>query len=176
MFSFYLTSKPNQPGSFVTFGGYDLSKYAKPGAKADDIFWGTIVHSERYWTLNMAQVSLNEQKDNQVLEDIKARYAIMDTGVSYAIIPVDDFLLIKEYLKSNFSVSCKEPEKSSLTSTHTCTCPDHDILPDIQISLQQSEGSTSEKKTFTLPKESYMEKVGQGCNTLRLTPSTERFG
>ena len=60
MFSFYLTSKPNQPGSFVTFGGYDLSKYAKPGAKKDDIFWGTLVHSERYWTLNMAQISLNE--------------------------------------------------------------------------------------------------------------------
>jgi hypothetical protein len=138
MFSFYLTSKPNQPGSFVTFGGYDLSKYARLGAKPDDIFWGKIVSSERYWTLNMASVALSDTKDLQGLEDIKSRFAIMDTGVSYSIIPVDDFLLIKDYLKSNYSVSCQEPEKSSLTSTYTCTCPDHDILPDIQISLQQS--------------------------------------
>lgn len=124
----------------------------------------------------MAQVELNDPKEKQNLEDIKSKFAIMDTGVSYAILPVDDFLLIKKYLKSNYSVTCKEPEKSSLTSTHTCTCPDHDILPDIQISLQQSESSNSEHKTFTLPRESYMEKVGQGCNTLRLTPSTEKFG
>jgi hypothetical protein len=54
----------------------------------------------------MAQVSLNDAKDNQELTEIKSRYAIMDTGVTYAIIPVDDFLLIKEYLKNNHSVSC----------------------------------------------------------------------
>lgn len=124
----------------------------------------------------MATVGLNDPKQFQELTEIKSRYAIMDTGVSYSIIPVDDFILIQEFLKSNFSVSCKEPEKSSLTSTYTCTCPDHSILPDIQISLQQSLGESSEKRTFTLPRESYMEKVGQGCNTLRLTPSNEKFG
>ena len=120
MFSFYLTSKPNQGGSFVTFGGYDLAQYARAGSKADDIFWGQIIPQEKYWTLNMASVGLNDPKEYQELNDIKARYAIMDTGVSYAIIPTEDFLLIKEYLQSNFSVSCKEPEKSSLTSTYTC--------------------------------------------------------
>lgn len=46
----------------------------------------------------MASVGLNDPKEYQELNDIKARYAIMDTGVSYAIIPTEDFLLIKEYL------------------------------------------------------------------------------
>ena len=81
--------------------------------------------------MNMNQIGLNDPKQYQELTDIKSGYAIMDTGVSYSIIPVDDFLLIQDFLKANFSVSCKEPEKSSLTSTHTCTCPDHDALPDI---------------------------------------------
>ena len=67
----------------------------------------------------------------------------MDTGVSYAIIPTEDFLLIKEFLTKNFSVSCKEPEKSSLTSTYKCECPNHDVLPDIQIGLQQGPSASS---------------------------------
>ena len=31
-------------------------------------------------------------------------------------------------------------------------------------------------KWFSLPASSYMEQVGQGCGTLRLTPSNEKFG
>jgi hypothetical protein len=89
------------------------------------------MNKEKFWTLNMAEVGLQDSQNYNMLSDLKSRYAIMDTGVSYAIIPVDDFLNLKEQLKTAFQVNCTEPEKSSLTSTHTCTCPDHDKLPDI---------------------------------------------
>ena len=60
MFSFYLTSKPNEAGSAVTFGGYDLKMYAREGATPDDIYWAKTINNEKYWTLNMAQISLND--------------------------------------------------------------------------------------------------------------------
>ena len=100
----------------------------------------------------------------------------MDTGVSYAIIPSDDFITIKDMLNETYHVTCTEPEKSSLVSTYKCKCPDFNSLPDIQISLQQTYTNSADSKVFTLPRESYMERVDQGCGTFRLTPSNEKFG
>ena len=34
----------------------------------------------------------------------------MDTGASYALIPVGDFAIIKDSLLTGYGVSCKEPE------------------------------------------------------------------
>ena len=55
------------------------------------MFWADTVHGEKYWTLNMGDVSLGS---NKPLEDIKSRYVIMDTGVSYALIPATDFVAL----------------------------------------------------------------------------------
>ena len=38
IFSFYLTNNEDKSGK-LTFGGYDLKKYAKPGKTEKDIFW-----------------------------------------------------------------------------------------------------------------------------------------
>jgi hypothetical protein len=65
--------------------------------------------------------------------DMKSRYAIMDTGVSYAILPTSDFVLIRDELKKGYGVDCKDPGGDSLTATHDCKCKNHDDLPDIQI-------------------------------------------
>ena len=42
----------------VTFGGYDVSLYAKPGKTEKDVFWANTVKGEKFWTLNMREVSL----------------------------------------------------------------------------------------------------------------------
>ena len=135
-FSFYLSTGDD---SSITFGGYDLAQYAKPGAKKEDVFWSNILHQEKYWTVNMGQIGLADEKVFMPMYDMKSKYAIMDTGVSYAILPTSDFLLIKEQLKS-YGVECKDPGSDTLTSTHDCTCGSHDNLPDIQIQLLQSMG------------------------------------
>jgi hypothetical protein len=38
VFSFYMTKNENQ-GSKITFGGYDVSKYAKSGSSEKDVAW-----------------------------------------------------------------------------------------------------------------------------------------
>ena len=38
MFSLYLSNKENVPGK-ITFGGYDVAKYAKKGLTDKDVFW-----------------------------------------------------------------------------------------------------------------------------------------
>ena len=37
----------------ITFGGYDVSRYAKQGMKDADIFWAQMSDSEKYWTVPM---------------------------------------------------------------------------------------------------------------------------
>ena len=57
MFSFYLSKDANEDG-FVTFGGYDIAKFALSGAKEADIFWAKIVPQEKFWTLYMKDVGV----------------------------------------------------------------------------------------------------------------------
>jgi len=43
--------------------------------------------------------------------------------------------------------------------------------------LAQSDSNRAKaQKWFSLPKESYMEKKGDGCGKMRLTPSNEKLG
>lgn len=121
----------------------------------------------------MNKLTINGSKGENDIPQMKPRYAILDTGVSYAIIPQQDFDKVKTSL-ADYGVKCNEPESSSLVSTQKCQCPDYNSLPEIQMTLMDKDSGNM--KAFSLPKESYMEKQGNGCNTLRLTPSTEHFG
>ena len=47
-----MSPNPTEDG-MITFGGYDISKFAKQGAKESDIFWADMEHSEKYWTVPM---------------------------------------------------------------------------------------------------------------------------
>jgi hypothetical protein len=173
LFSFYLSRNPSEDGR-ITFGGYDIANFAQPGKKEADIFWGKAVPYERYWTLPMNKLTIAGKKGETDIPQNQPRYAIMDTGVSYAIIPSNDFDKVKNSL-ADYGVKCSEPKDSSLVSTQKCQCSDYSSLPDIQMTLMDKD--TNNMKAFSLPKESYMEKAGgNGCNTLRLTSSTEHFG
>lgn len=53
MFSLHLSNKEGEPGK-ITFGGYDLAKYAKPGSGENDVFWSDLAHQRTYfWNLRM---------------------------------------------------------------------------------------------------------------------------
>lgn len=177
MFSMFLSKTPDENGS-ITFGGYDLAEYAKAGATPNDIFWGDVNQSENYWTLGMEGAGLlNSQKQHTDLGGIKARYAIIDSGVSYAILPTDDFNIIQKTL-AEYGVKCSDPSgQHSSTSTAQCECKNFEELPSIEIFLNKNQRfKENGGKWFEVPASSYMEKVGTGCGTLRLTPSNEKFG
>ena len=96
----------------------------------------------------MSDVGFRDSKKDKVmpLYDIKPNFAIMDTGVSYAIIPSRDFEAIKTELTNSYNVTFKAPEDSTNVSTYKCQCADYDKLPDIQIALDQKEKSYGPSK------------------------------
>jgi hypothetical protein len=101
----------------VTFGGYDVALYAKPGKTEKDVFWANTVKNEKFWTLNMGSISLGTKE----VEDIKSRYVIMDTGVSYALVPAVDFVTLTSNLDKNYGVKCSPPKgEGNLVNTYKC--------------------------------------------------------
>jgi hypothetical protein len=65
-FSIYLSNDEESPGS-MSFGGYDLSKFAKKGSSDSNIDWVATAGNEAYWTMNSAGVSVGGDsiiKDN----------------------------------------------------------------------------------------------------------------
>jgi len=128
-FSFYLSKNPSEDG-VLTFGGYDM-KFAKSGLSEKDIFWSNMVKGEKYWTVGMSDVGFVDKKQYSPLTEVKPKYAIMDTGVSYAIIPSRDFETIKNELSSNYNATFKEPSDSTNVSTYDCDCLSYAKMPDI---------------------------------------------
>lgn len=56
IFSFYLGKGASSSG-MLTFGGYDLEKYAE-SSKPSDIFWSKASDFEKYWSISMDTVAL----------------------------------------------------------------------------------------------------------------------
>lgn len=176
MFSVFLSKTPEEDGS-ITFGGYDLAQYAKAGATESDVFWGNVNQNENYWTLGMSGAGLLDTSGKHADIAVKAKYAIMDTGVSYAILPTDDYSALTKQL-NDYGVKCESPEGAhQSTSIAKCTCQSFNSLPTIQIFLNtDSRNRDSGGKWLDLPPSSYMSMDGAGCGQLRLTPSNEKFG
>ena len=130
MFSVFLSKTPEENGS-ITFGGYDLAEYAKAGLSEKDVFWGDVSQNENYWTLGMQGAGIVADGQHRDLGKIKAKFAIIDTGVSYAILPTDDFNTIKQTL-TEFGVKCSDPQgQHSSTSVAQCECASFTQLPTI---------------------------------------------
>lgn len=43
----------------VTFGGYDVPRFAKDGLTDNDVFWSKIVRDEKMWTLDINGISMS---------------------------------------------------------------------------------------------------------------------
>ena len=93
----------------------------------------------------MKGISLNSKVMGTLnLPDIKGRYAIIDTGVSYALIPSRDFETITEGLKT-YGVTCKPPSGAgqAMVAVADCECANFETLPSISIGLAAQDGSGS---------------------------------
>ena len=62
--------------SKVTFGGYDLNKYAR-----GDIFWHDL-KSTNYWTLHMTSAFLGTKQLHPTVQEV-----IIDSGTSFFLMP-----------------------------------------------------------------------------------------
>lgn len=85
MFSIHLGKGDGSQG-MLTFGGYDLDKYARSGLTKNDIFWGKTQQNEDYWTLPLESIQIGDL----MLEKWNRR-VIFDSGVSYTLVPVEDY-------------------------------------------------------------------------------------
>lgn len=86
VFSFYLT-KNGKAGSAVTLGGYDLNKFA-----AGEATWvNTDAENRNFWSLPMES---NEVRLGQSKAKIASTNVIIDSGLSYSLIPARDVLTI----------------------------------------------------------------------------------
>jgi len=79
----------------------------------------------------MDHAGLNSSEGQRDLGGVKAKYAIIDSGVSYAILPTEDFNIIKRAL-GDYGVKCSDPQGAhSSTATPTCECASFTQLPSI---------------------------------------------
>lgn len=159
MFSLYLTNNEDKKGK-LTIGGYDVSKYGKSGSTENDIFWADMAHKRTFfWTLNMGQIQLGQ---NAVKVDSK--HLILDSGLSYALIPSDDYKVITTTL-AKYGVDCKangeaQANKAQVSSS-SCSCKDYQSLPALKFNIFQN-GQDQKGKQFSMPKETYIKDEGAG--------------
>lgn len=87
----------------MTFGGYNLAAYAKPGLGEKDIFWAKVAHKKtHFWVVNMGQLEIEGgPKINAI-----SKHMIFDSGLSYALIPSEDFKSVVSLL-NNYGVKCE---------------------------------------------------------------------
>lgn len=100
VFSFYLPQASSGQKGKIVLGGFDLELYAKPGAKEDDVSWMQLADDS--WTINMNGLKLGE-KDIP----IKSTQIMLDSGLSYNMVPQEDISLIEDALKDQ-GINCKE--------------------------------------------------------------------
>ena len=95
IFSFYFTDSTLKKGKLI-FGGYDLEKFAKPDLTEKDIFWAPLEGNPYYWTVNMNDLAY---AGKSVIQE--SRKLILDTGMSFSIIPEADMNLIVSSLEEH---------------------------------------------------------------------------
>lgn len=109
VYSLYITDCFNnvnstaQDGSRIVIGGFDLNKFAKKGAK---ITWNPILN-DLYWIVSLVKVSAESSGQNQIKSKktnsynfkTKSTKAIIDSGTSFVLMPVEDHYKLVSYLQ-----------------------------------------------------------------------------
>lgn len=100
MFSVYLSNdNVNKVPGDISFGGYDLEKYAKKGAQ---IQWMDQSHNEFYWTVSSKNVNQGGKPISQNNQQI-----IFDNGMSLAMVPEKAFVEVVKRLHDH-GLECRE--------------------------------------------------------------------
>lgn len=98
MFSIYLSNDGQSPGD-ISFGGYDLNRYAKRGAT---IAWVPQSSNDNYWAVNSQGVTFNRATISN-----GAQQVIFDNGMSLGMAPERSFVQLVKGL-NDFGFKCKD--------------------------------------------------------------------
>lgn len=99
---------------------------------------------------------------------------ILDSGVTYALIPSEDFKVLTTLLESKYGVKCAKGDQkdnhSAQVNPSDCTCKDINLLPELKMKvLADKDDKTG--KTLSIPRELYMKDKGDGKCRLLLNPN-----
>lgn len=130
--------------------------YAKPGSKDDDVSWMQLADDS--WTINMNGLKMGE-KDIA----IKSTQMMLDSGLSYNMVPQEDITLIEDALKDQ-GIACKEQHGGDL-DLYECECSQesYDKLKPLETKIGD--------KTVALPVRSFLKRKDNGACTLLMYPN-----
>jgi hypothetical protein len=115
--------------------------------------------------------------DGQKL-DVGSKIMILDSGVSYALIPTEDFNKLSEILSKNYGVTCQKGERQesgSQVNSSDCKCKDYSSLPSLKLTVMANK-EDKKGKALAMPRETYMKDKGNGACKLMLNPSDMQIG
>ena len=145
-FGVFLSDNPYKLGQLV-FGAedYDIDTYAQKGLKKDNAIWLDLARNRNYWTVNIKNMYMEDQE-----LDLQGTDFIFDTGMSFGLIPINDFDTITTHLAVNYNCTWTHEHGYLLT---TLTDDQYNKLPDLQVNFKRNENETVR---INFPKESYM--------------------
>ena len=141
VFSIYLSNDSKSPGD-ISFGGYDLDKFAKKGK---NLLWVDQSANEAYWAVNTKSASFGDSNLAQYNQQV-----IFDNGMSLAMMPEKSFVPMLKKLH-DLGFKCQE-------TMPVWSCEgkkeQYDTLPPITLNLiLNSQGQTA---NVVMPKEAYL--------------------
>ena len=98
IFSIYLSNDGLTPGD-ISFGGFDLDKFAKKDKK---LIWADQSTNEAYWAANGQNISFGKTPLANYNQQL-----ILDNGMSLAMTPKKTFLHLMETLLKEHQVPCQ---------------------------------------------------------------------
>lgn len=114
VFSFYL---PKDSNGKLMIGGYDLSQFAKAGAKESDITWSPVASDEKTWSATFNGLKFKD--GTPVATD--SEKIMLDTGLTYALVPSKDVDSVAKSLRG-YSIECTPPTFTGKLGLYQCTC------------------------------------------------------
>jgi hypothetical protein len=86
-----------------------------------------------FWVLRMGGLTFSDDKKFTST----SQHMILDSGLSYALIPSADFKALTEMLSTNYGVNCQTDSKkdkfTAQVSSSSCTCKDYNSLPSLKM-------------------------------------------
>jgi hypothetical protein len=139
-----LTNDAKSPGD-ITFGGYNLQKYAKPGEK---IQWVDQSANEHYWASNAKGISFGPDKGYIT----RPQTVIFDNGVSLAVAPIKPFISLVKKFQTDYGMKCGP---GSPVWGCQCTDAQYNSIPDLTFEIYSKAGAEETVKLH-MPRFAFM--------------------
>lgn len=163
VFSFYL---PKGQNGKLMLGGYDVGMFGRQGLSEQDINWSSVADDEKTWSVSFNGLRFKE--GHQI--NTKSEKVMLDTGVSYSLVPQADLESISKSLMG-YNVKCEPPSLQETLRLYQCSCDNIESLAPLQLFIG--------KNFFELPVSHYIQKIPdaeeRNCKLL-LHPYDTSFG